>query len=237
MHYLTKKTQKNGEDGISPVVGVMLMLVVTIIIAAVVSAFAGGSVTSSHKSPNANLEIHIRNGGTADTSYFSMTVLGVSEPIPTKNLKIYTSWQTTNKDTGSSDEIITGGGTSDGTSQAKNSADDGVTGSDYFSVPTGYGNGVGNVSNDNYHTPEAEWGSFILTSGTTTFDRPDITYGSSTNGAYNYASISTTRTGDPVHAILGPQWNNLRAGDSVSVRIIDVKSGKTIVDQDVMVEG
>lgn len=38
-------------DGVSPVVGVMLMLVVTIIIAAVVSAFAGGMQSSNEKAP------------------------------------------------------------------------------------------------------------------------------------------------------------------------------------------
>ena len=35
------RSKKNVESAVSPVVGVMLMLVVTIIIAAVVSAFAG----------------------------------------------------------------------------------------------------------------------------------------------------------------------------------------------------
>jgi len=45
--------QKN-EQAISPVIGVMLMLVVTIIIAALVSAFAGGSMSaSSAKTPQA----------------------------------------------------------------------------------------------------------------------------------------------------------------------------------------
>ena len=38
-----KKTEQK-DDAVSPVVGVMLMLVVTIIIAAVVAAFAGGLV-------------------------------------------------------------------------------------------------------------------------------------------------------------------------------------------------
>jgi len=233
MHYLKRTSRKNGDDGISPVVGVMLMLVVTIIIAAVVSAFAGGAVTGSQKSPNANVEFHIRNGGTANTSYFSMNILGVSEPIPTKNLKLYTSWQTTNKTSGSSADILTGEGLSKGTAAAYvfGSPGDLVTGTDAFSVPTGYGNGVGNVSNDNYHTKEAQWGSFVLSSGTTTFDRPDFSYGR--NGAYSYSGGTT----DPMRAILGTTWNNLRAGDTVSVRIVDVKSGKTIVDQNVIVEG
>ena len=37
---------KKTEDAVSPVIGVMLMLVITIIIAAVVSVFAGGVITS-----------------------------------------------------------------------------------------------------------------------------------------------------------------------------------------------
>lgn len=41
----------NKENAVSPVVGVMLMLVVTIIIAAVVAAFASGLFTSSSVAP------------------------------------------------------------------------------------------------------------------------------------------------------------------------------------------
>lgn len=43
------------EDAVSPVVGVMLMLVVTIIIAAVVSGFAGGLVGDNQKAPQASI--------------------------------------------------------------------------------------------------------------------------------------------------------------------------------------
>lgn len=43
------------DSAVSPVVGVMLMLVVTIIIAAVVSAFAGGLATDQGKAPQATL--------------------------------------------------------------------------------------------------------------------------------------------------------------------------------------
>jgi len=44
-------------DAVSPVVGVMLMLVVTIIIAAVVSAFAGGLASDTSKAPQASLSV------------------------------------------------------------------------------------------------------------------------------------------------------------------------------------
>jgi archaeal type IV pilus assembly protein PilA len=50
-----KKFKKN-EPAVSPVVGVMLMLVVTIIIAAVVSAFSGGITTSQKKVPQATIK-------------------------------------------------------------------------------------------------------------------------------------------------------------------------------------
>ena len=101
-----------------------------------------------------------------------------------------------------------------------------------FSVPTGYGNGVMNWSNDSYHTPEAQWGSFTLNPGTQTYDAPSSSYNS--YGSLNYES---TLSPDPMQAILGNTWNNLRVGDTVSVRLMDVKDGKELVDQNVIVEG
>ena len=45
-----------NESAVSPVIGVMLMLVVTIIIAAVVSAFAGGLTGTETKPPQATIQ-------------------------------------------------------------------------------------------------------------------------------------------------------------------------------------
>lgn len=98
----TKRTVQ--EHAVSPVVGVMLMLVVTIIIAAVVSAFSGGLAGSQQKAPNAVLDVHIHaleNLGAMPpwgNGYYtsSMTISQVSgESLPTKDLKIMTSF--TNK--------------------------------------------------------------------------------------------------------------------------------------------
>lgn len=47
------------ESGVSPVIGVMLMLVVTIIVAAVVSGFAGGLTDSSTDVPVASFEFKV----------------------------------------------------------------------------------------------------------------------------------------------------------------------------------
>jgi FlaG/FlaF family flagellin (archaellin) len=61
-----KRTALRNEDGVSPVIGVMLMIVVTIIIAAVVSGFAGGMTSSESKVPNAAFTVHpnLKGNGT-----------------------------------------------------------------------------------------------------------------------------------------------------------------------------
>ncbi len=63
---------QHKDGAVSPVVGVMLMLVVTIIIAAVVSAFAGGLAGNQHKTPQANIAVTsvIQSiGGSINPSY------------------------------------------------------------------------------------------------------------------------------------------------------------------------
>ena len=53
---------KKKEDAVSPVIGVMLMLVVTIVIAAVVAAFAGGLGSDVEMAPTAALNIDVYAG-------------------------------------------------------------------------------------------------------------------------------------------------------------------------------
>ena len=50
---------KKKEDAVSPVIGVMLMLVVTIVIAAVVAAFAGGIATDTEPTPSVVLSADV----------------------------------------------------------------------------------------------------------------------------------------------------------------------------------
>ena len=54
---IMKRTEK--DDAVSPVVGVMLMLVVTIIIAAVVAAFASGVAGDTEKVPSVMLDASV----------------------------------------------------------------------------------------------------------------------------------------------------------------------------------
>lgn len=86
------KRERVQEHAVSPVVGVMLMLVVTIIIAAVVSAFAGGMATGKEKAPQVSLETHIQlTTGMAGAPSIIIKHMG-GDPINTKNIKIVTSW-------------------------------------------------------------------------------------------------------------------------------------------------
>ena len=69
-----------SHEAVSPVIGVMLMLVVTIIIAAVVSAYAGSTVSSSQKSPQATIK-----GVFSQSSDMQIVNTG-GDVLPTANL-------------------------------------------------------------------------------------------------------------------------------------------------------
>jgi hypothetical protein len=69
------------ESAVSPVIGILLMLVVTIIIAAVVSGFAGGLASNQQKTPQASVSatsFTINGARDTDTS----TTFGQGVPVP-----------------------------------------------------------------------------------------------------------------------------------------------------------
>lgn len=101
---MKQATQRNrSEEAVSPVVGVMLMLVVTIIIAAVVSSFAGGLATSTEKAPNAVLDVKIEANHsmsmTADSKYtyplMTIEYITGDTKLDTNKMGISTSWKGT----------------------------------------------------------------------------------------------------------------------------------------------
>lgn len=90
--------QKEKKDpAVSPVVGVMLMLVVTIIIAAVVSSFASGLGDTAEPAPVASYEFIIKAGisenvkSSSGTYPFELRVLQ-GDSIPSKDLQIITTY-------------------------------------------------------------------------------------------------------------------------------------------------
>ena len=62
---------KKKEDAVSPVIGVMLMLVVTIVIADVVAAFAGGLGSDVEMAPTAALDIDVFSNGKVKIEHLS----------------------------------------------------------------------------------------------------------------------------------------------------------------------
>ncbi len=86
-----KRWLKDGK-AVSPVVGVMLMLVVTVVLAAVVSSFAGGMAGTQKKAPQASFAVEIRSAETTGwTPEFVMKHLG-GDPVDTDNVKLVTKW-------------------------------------------------------------------------------------------------------------------------------------------------
>lgn len=87
--------QKKSDDAISPVIGVMLMIVVTVVIAAVVTAFATGVVGETEPAPVAVLDVEIISqartlGKVVGPEFFITHISG--DPVDTANIEIHSSW-------------------------------------------------------------------------------------------------------------------------------------------------
>ena len=102
------KRTENKENAVSPVVGVMLMLVVTIIIAAVVAMFATGVATDVSTAPNAVLDVHIYSDKAMLMSAGNASVCPTHAPdlvirhlggddLNTGNLSLTFSWKNNGK--------------------------------------------------------------------------------------------------------------------------------------------
>lgn len=98
---MSLKKKETKESAVSPVVGVMLMLVVTIIIAAVVAAFAGSIVTSAEKAPNAILDVKLLKSVNVGVDWNNnepiyapdFTIDHISgDAVPVKDLAITFTW-------------------------------------------------------------------------------------------------------------------------------------------------
>jgi len=89
-------TVRKSDDAVSPVIGIMLMLVVTVIIAAVVAAFATGMVgEDTGPAPNAKLDVKIYSEAEGPFGTFpTMHISHVSgDPLATKDLKLTFTWE------------------------------------------------------------------------------------------------------------------------------------------------
>jgi FlaG/FlaF family flagellin (archaellin) len=207
----------------------MLMLVVTIIIAAVVSAYAGGLTKTSDSPPSVAMDVIIKNSGEWRGSYIQFDVKSVSDPFSSGDVKIVTAW--------SSASGFSGGNTTMKGLNAPNTR----TGSTSYQSPLGYGSGVLNWNTSSPYPIEQQFGNYTLTTGTSMKSSAsgyNPTYGGyGVSTAYEYTTGSGYAAGniDGMQAILGGSWYRLRAGDTVKVMVMHVPSGKVIYTKNVQV--
>jgi len=244
---MMNRKQKN-EHAVSPVVGVMLMLVVTIIIAAVVSGFAGSIVSGEKKAPTLTADAEITNTGLYYGSYFSLVVTGVSEAIPSKDVMIVTSWKAQDG-TKNTTKVMPG----NKTNWHYGDTTTGVGGLYPMNGTAPWATGPGIPKFDLYNTKNAtqNFGNYSITSGTSMRAYPMGPWGPTpadaggygpTTATYQYVDgsaflpVSGGET-DAMQAVLGVDWNHLREGDIVQVKMVHVPSGKILFEKDVPVRG
>ena len=96
---------KKSDDAVSPVIGVMLMLVITVVIAAVITVFATGTVADTEPAPTAVLDVKIYGSYQAlyDNGHnvvsapdFHITHLS-GDAVDTKDIEIRLSWENNGK--------------------------------------------------------------------------------------------------------------------------------------------
>ncbi|MDD1686696.1 type IV pilin N-terminal domain-containing protein [Methanoregula sp.] len=205
-----------SEHAVSPVVGVMLMLVVTIIIAAVVSAFAGGLGSGTKATPSAAMDVKIVTGaddgmgGTTTKILFEMLS---GDAIPTKDLSIVTYF--TNE---------TGG-------VYKTSHTASSTAFDLYGYGTGYTRlpylndavAVG-IAGDN---PKADFGNYTASTG-------DIMAVGSTRQVADFLGLPwTAGTWPAPDTIDDPSF---KTGAVVDIKVLHVPSNKYIFNKEVVVK-
>ncbi|MDD1689982.1 MAG: type IV pilin N-terminal domain-containing protein [Methanoregula sp.] len=204
-----------SDDGVSPVVGVMLMLAVTVIIAAIVSAAAGGLSGTEKKAPSAILEVHFYDNRSYGGGVFSsdtMTIEHMSgNPLQTKDLSIATYFRNASgliKGSLMGEKSVPVGSQNCGVLYINNP--------DRFGEPrqdsgiTGYQNWFGNSS------AVLMPGDMLVT--------PAQYFGSSNNTALHQI-LTIDPDADPAY----------RAGAVVNVKIVHIPTGQVIFDKDVVV--
>jgi archaeal type IV pilus assembly protein PilA len=213
------------EDGVSPVVGVMLMLSVTVIIAAIVSAAAGGLSGTEKRAPSAILEVHFyENRSYGSFSAHAMTIEHISgNPLQTKDLSITTYFRNESR------QMIKGyllGEKAVSGDDAWGDFDSGtysgalfINDQDRFGSPlqdsaAGYKSWFGNAS------AVLMAGDVLVTPAQ--FCGPLEPH---TNPGLNY--VLNFDTTDPI--------NGYRAGAVITMKIVHIPSGQVIFDKDVVV--
>jgi len=249
------KKKIRDSRAVSPVVGVMLMLVVAVVLAAVVSSFAGGLAGTQKKAPQASFDAVIRSAKTVGDVYpeFVMKHLG-GDPVPTKDVKIVTKWY--NESIGkwevaetiavaynaSGSVCYIRNETNNGTCEATTNYTDVNTHYSYNSSYTGINKTYrynspwlakpGDLPADNSGDEEELWfGNYVMQKG----DVIKVQYGLLPPGTYTDVWGNTiTVYSDQKPPIANATY--LKPGDIVTVELIDLTTNAKIFSKEVVVQ-
>lgn len=199
--------KKTNEDAVSPVVGVMLMLVVTIIIAAVVTGYSSGIAGNTEAAPSASIDVKAYTslantmGGTRPVITIEMLS---GDPIPTRDLQIITYY--TSSDTGSI---------------YKNTISRSNEPVDIY----GYGTSVTRIPFLNDRSKTGGSGSTSAWFGNFTFSTGDI-----------LSTYNAEGTGALLGCKIGTGFTNFSEGETIDFKILHVPSEKYIYDKEVVIK-
>ena len=217
--------QKKSDDAVSPVIGVMLMLVMTVIVAAVITIFATGTVADTEPAPTAVLDVKIYDyyqaiPGTGGPDFHITQISG--DALDTKNLEIRLSWEHDGKSyfsTYSADSFAEK--YPDGITSAMNKRDQPM-----YVKATG---GKGPFGLDNY------FGDVFLKPGLTLTASADLlSPGSNDNNLFMDVIFNNGVT-DGLDSQKGIM-DLLPEGTAVNVMILHIPSNKAIFDKEVFVQ-
>lgn len=187
---ISKRNSNTKDDAVSPVVGVMLMLVVTVIIAAMVVGFSSGLAEDVEKAPSAVLDVQY---------YPMLSTFAGGMPFNTPSFRLSYLVGDTNLDTGlmtiSSSWMVDG----DRYSYV-------CSGSDYvedYLQPFLLRN-TENMMDASNDIPEMSFGRCIMEPGDTLITNVMVEWDDGSHG---------------VSAILGPEYQSIEKGTEISITI------------------
>lgn len=215
-----KKNMKMLKDSkaVSPVIGVMLMLVVTVILAAAVSSTSSGLMKTTDAAPTAVFDVKVAKnveqsmGGFAWTTSYMVIKQVTGDAIDTKNLK-----------------IVTTNYNASGTQTREKLPSDSHTYNGYALGNVPFWN---NVAYGYFGSnPQVDFGNYTVKPGVsmTAQSSPGDELGVWDGTGYD-ESAGLGQMQD-----MFADWGNVSKGDFVNVKIVDLKSSKVIFTSDVEV--
>lgn len=211
------RIQKDNK-AVSPVIGIMLMLVVTVILAAAVSSTSTGLMKSSEKAPFAVFDVkvakNISDGSDPYTAHSYITIKQITgDVIHTKDMKIITTNSRANGTT--TREILPG--------VPKTYGQWGTSGT----VPYWNNAVLGHFGGANL---EANFGNYTFKPGVSMTAQDGINDNVGTWNGLNYDAGNIGQVQD-----MFADWNSVKKGDLVNVKILHTPSNKIIFVTDVEV--